>query len=56
MTLWCVLQALLGGGSGSKRSRQAAAGVYGLLEALEGVMAAPSYLDALLALARRAHL
>lgn len=43
---------MLGGGSSNKRGREAANGVYSLLEALEGVMAAPSYLDALLALAK----
>lgn len=45
-------QALLGGGSSNKRGREAANGVYSLLEALEGVMAAPSYLKALLELAK----
>lgn len=48
----CLSQALLGGGSSNKRGREAANGVYSLLEALEGVMAAPSYLNALLELAK----
>ena len=37
---------------GGKRRKEAVRGVHALLDSLEGVMAAPAYLSALLALAR----
>ncbi len=42
------------GSAGANRRKEAIGGVHALLDSLEGVMAVPAYLDALLALARHA--